>query len=124
MISIMELNNEEMKDLCDVIGYKTFRKYFQSHPGSFSQIKPGFRATSLKTGEICSLVSKNREKPFISEFVYNVLNDVRSILQGAQDAGDDSSSQECRLAFCQGETLISFVHVDLVKLLERIISKR
>lgn len=104
MISIMELSNEEIKDLCDVIGYKTIRKYFQSHPGSFSQIKPGFRATSLKTGEICSLVSKNREKPFISEFIYNVLNGVRSILQGTQDAGDESSSQECRLAMALLQT--------------------
>lgn len=104
MISIMELNNEEMKDLCDVIGYKTFRKYFQSHPGSFSQIKPGFRATSLKTGEICSLVSKNREKPFISEFIYNILNDMRSILQEAQDAGDDSSSQEYSLTMALLQT--------------------
>ena len=101
MIDILKLSDKEIKALCGIIGYNNLKRYFNSNPKPFSQIKPGFRAKKLKPEEIDDLICKHRDKPFISSWLYSFIEATRDIIQEARSAANDDLSYEEALALIE-----------------------
>lgn len=68
MISIMDLNKEDINFIISIFGIESIRKYFQQHPQKLQKLTP-FRAKSLTSDQIYSLIQNNLSSDFIFNFM-------------------------------------------------------
>ncbi len=74
MVDFSVLTDEEYGCICAAIPRETIIEYFKKNPKSFSKIRPGFRATAIKSDDAVKLMVKSRQTGFISSFVENIVN--------------------------------------------------
>lgn len=74
MIKLNSLTDEEIKYICNAIHPEEAQGYFKANPKYFQQIKPGFRPTSIKTGQTGKFLYDYRSKKFISDFIEQHIN--------------------------------------------------
>ncbi len=77
------LTDEEYSRICAAIPHGIIIGYFKNNPKEFSKIRPGFRATSVKTDDAVKLMVKSRQNGFISSFVERIVNDWLVKISGA-----------------------------------------
>lgn len=65
---ISKLNDEEFEVVCQIIGAKKIKKFFQQNSRLLGKIKSGFRANSLSDTQAINLLVQNREKGSIYNF--------------------------------------------------------
>ena len=68
------LNDEEYSRICAAIPHGIVVGYFKKNPKEFSKIRPGFRATAVKSDDAVKLMVKCRQNGFISSFVEHIAN--------------------------------------------------
>lgn len=70
MVDYMEkINDDDLKELCKLIGIKTIKKMLKKNNRLFSRIKPGgFRVESLTDDEVLSLMVENRSDFAIKDY--------------------------------------------------------
>ena len=69
------LNDEEYSRICAAIPHGIVVGYFKKNPKEFSKIRPGFRATAVKSDDAVKLMVKCLQNRFVSSFVERIAND-------------------------------------------------
>lgn len=68
MLSVSELNKEEIGFIINIIGVEDIRKFFQDRPRLLQQLSP-FRAKSLTAEQMTSLIYKNISSDIIFNYI-------------------------------------------------------
>lgn len=66
---ISKLNEKEIRIVCEIIGPKGIKWFFQGNSKLFNRIKPGFRAVKLSDEQAIQLIIKNISEPIISSYI-------------------------------------------------------
>ena len=69
------LSDEEFSRICAAIPHGIIVGYFKKNPKEFAKIRPGFRASAIKTDDAVKLMVKCRQNGFISSFVERIVKD-------------------------------------------------
>lgn len=77
------LTDEEFGRICAAIPYGIIVGYFKKNPKEFARIRPGFRASAIKTDDAVKLMVKCRQNGFISSFVERIVKDWLSEISDA-----------------------------------------
>ena len=77
------LTDEEFGRICAAIPYGITVGYFKKNPKEFARIRPGFRASAIKTDDAVKLMVKCRQNGFISSFVERIVKDWLSEISDA-----------------------------------------
>ena len=68
------LNDQETEYIGTLIGGKNIRHFFQKEPGEFAKIRPGFRPNAISDADAVELVSRYRNRAFISSLLTKWIN--------------------------------------------------
>ena len=74
------LNDDEKKELCELISGKYFKEEFIKNPELFQKVKKGFRAQNLSEDEALKTIVKNIDKPFVEAFINELVSKLLKII--------------------------------------------
>lgn len=94
------LTDEEFVRICAAIPHGLIISYFKKNPKEFAKIRPGFRASAIKTDDAVKLMFKCRQNGFISSFVERIVKDwlaeISDAIAGYQKDGETAISASIR----------------------------
>ena len=74
MLKVTELNQDEVKYLCERVPLSNVRQYFNNFPREFNKIVSGFRVKKIPDRELISILTNNINKPFISSYLQRIVD--------------------------------------------------
>ncbi len=75
------LNDDEKKELCELISGQYFKEEFIKNPELFQKVKKGFRAQNLSEDEALKTIIKNIDKPFVEAFINELVSKILKIIE-------------------------------------------
>lgn len=85
------MNEDEKRYICEVIPSDHVKDYVKKNPKEYVKIRPGFRASALKSSDASSFLYNNCSRPFIESFINKHiemwLEEIKNHIEGLMEEG-------------------------------------